>query len=52
MYEESYAIAASEFATVLGDLQATSRDLRELEARLESIGAPWTPGRAPDWTGD
>ena len=49
LYEESYAIAAKEFETVLGDLQAASRDLSALEQRLESMGAPWTPGRKPDW---
>ena len=52
LYEESYAIAASEFASVLSDLQAASRDLGALEQRLESMGVPWTPGRAPDWSGD
>jgi len=25
------------------------KDLKELEARLEAAGAPWTPGRIPDW---
>jgi photosystem II stability/assembly factor-like uncharacterized protein len=52
MYEESYAVAASEFSAALSDLQAASRDLRALEARLESKGAPWTPGREPGWVGD
>ena len=49
LYEESYAIAAKEFETVLRDLQVASRDLSALEQRLESMGAPWTPGRKPDW---
>jgi hypothetical protein len=52
LYEESYAVAASEFQTVLSDLQAASRDLSALEEWLDSLGAPWTPGRAPDWSGD
>ena len=52
LYEESYAIAAREFETALGDLQIASRDLSALEQRLESMGAPWTPGRKPDWSGD
>jgi hypothetical protein len=52
LYEESYAIAASEFETVLANLQTASRDLKALEERLEGIGAPWTPGRQPRWSGD
>ena len=49
MYKESYNIAASEFAAVAEDLEAASRDLQSLETRLESLGAPWTPGRLPDF---
>jgi hypothetical protein len=49
MYEESYDVAASEFAEVVADLQAVGRDLDALESRLESLGAPWTPGRMPDF---
>ncbi len=52
LYKESYAIAADEFESALRDLQAVGRDLAALEERLESLGAPWTPGRAPDWQGD
>jgi len=52
LYETSYAIAASEFEPVLRNLQAVSRDLSALEKRLELMGAPWTPGRDPDWNGN
>ena len=52
LYEESYAIAASEFETVLSDLRVASQNLSELEQRLEGMGAPWTPGRQPSWGGD
>lgn len=48
-YEDSYDSAAREFATTLSDLQSISRDLDALETRLEALGAPWTPGRLPDW---
>ena len=51
LYRQSYDVAAREFQTVLGALQAASDDLRALEARLESLGAPWTPGREPGWRG-
>jgi hypothetical protein len=47
LYKESYEIAAREFADVLTDLKAVDRDLDALETRLESLGAPWTPGRTP-----
>lgn len=52
LYRESYDIAASEFAIAQSELQSISRDLRALEDRLESLGAPWTPGREPNWRGD
>lgn len=51
-YEDSYDVAATEFAAVLSGLQAVRRDLDALEARLESLGAPWTPGREPGWNGN
>jgi photosystem II stability/assembly factor-like uncharacterized protein len=46
----SYEIAAQEFAPVLERLRAlVETDLKELEAKAESAGAPWTPGRVPSW---
>jgi hypothetical protein len=49
-YEEDYNIAAAEFAPVLADLrQAIGVDLKSLEDQLETLGAPWTPGRLPTW---
>ncbi|HET9210412.1 MAG TPA: glycosyl hydrolase [Thermoanaerobaculia bacterium] len=49
-YEEDYNIAAAEFAPVLADLrQAIGVDLKSLEDQLETLGAPWTPGRLPSW---
>ncbi len=52
LYEASYAVAAKEFETALSGLQAASRDLSTLEQRLAALGAPWTPGRRPDWNRD
>lgn len=47
---ESYRIAAAEFAEQLAKLRALIEvDLRKLEKDLEAAGAPWTPGRLPDW---
>ena len=49
MYEESYAIAAAEFRGVLEELTSIDADLGSLEAELERLGAPYTPGRVPEW---
>jgi photosystem II stability/assembly factor-like uncharacterized protein len=45
----SYAVADEEFRIVLADLKSIAADLANLEAELETSGAPWTPGRLPDW---
>jgi hypothetical protein len=48
---DSYAVAASEFADQLTKLHALVEvDLGKLEKDMESAGAPWTPGRVPDWS--
>jgi photosystem II stability/assembly factor-like uncharacterized protein len=47
---DGYAIAASEFAAELPKLRAlVETDLVKLEKALEAAGAPWTPGRIPEW---
>lgn len=47
---EQLAIAADEFDKALAALrQIAAADLPALEARLEKAGAPWTPGRIPEW---
>ncbi len=47
---ENYTIAAGEFADFLVDLRRLVDDeLAALERRLDSTGAPWTPGRIPIW---
>ena len=50
LYEESYSIAAREFAAALASLRSLNDDLVSLERRLESMGAPRTPGRVPEWS--
>lgn len=44
-HRDSLAIATSEFAEVDNTLAQIEADLQQLEQTLESIGAPWTPGR-------
>jgi photosystem II stability/assembly factor-like uncharacterized protein len=50
--KEQYAIAAKEFAAELAKLrQLADTDLPALEKKLDGFGAPWTPGRLPNWDG-
>ena len=48
--KEAYVIASEQLT---GQLAALRRlidgDLRTLESAMEAAGAPWTPGRLPDW---
>ena len=48
-YRDSYAVAEQQFGEALGELKSISADLAEVEASLQAKGAPWTPGRIPDW---
>jgi hypothetical protein len=48
---DSYNIASAEFGDVLTKLHALVEvDLVKLEKDMEAAGAPWTPGRVPDWS--
>jgi hypothetical protein len=45
-----YEILSTEFATVLTKLRAiVDTRLRAAESAAEQAGAPWTPGRLPEW---
>lgn len=47
---EQYQAASEELASVIKDLrQLIEVDLKNMEKDLDAIGAPWTPGRLPDW---
>jgi len=47
----SYEAAADEFAPQLEALRTLiETDLRSFEMALERAGAPWTPGRVPEWS--
>jgi len=52
MYKASYDVAASEFSDALTVLRGINADLEALEKRLEGLGAPYTPGRVPEWEND
>jgi hypothetical protein len=45
-----YAAAAQDFEQTLAQLrQLIEGDLARLEKQMEAAGAPWTPGRIPEW---
>ncbi len=48
-YRDSYMIAEQQFRQALTELNAIASDLAEVEAALQAEGAPWTPGRIPEW---
>jgi photosystem II stability/assembly factor-like uncharacterized protein len=48
---DAYTVAGEEFVGVLAKLHTLVEiDLKHLDETMEKIGAPWTPGRVPDWT--
>jgi photosystem II stability/assembly factor-like uncharacterized protein len=48
--ERAYEIAAEAFAPVLDGLrELIEEDFAALEQEMEAAGAPWTPGRIPNW---
>jgi photosystem II stability/assembly factor-like uncharacterized protein len=48
---DDYEIAAGEFGGTLSMLKTlVELDLVKLEKEMESAGAPWTPGRVPEWS--
>ncbi|HYH00830.1 MAG TPA: glycosyl hydrolase [Terriglobales bacterium] len=50
-HRDAYAIAAQEFSQELTKLRGLIEgDLVKLEKGMEAAGAPWTPGRIPEWS--
>jgi hypothetical protein len=47
---DAYEWAADGFTKELDRLKAVASDLEAFESSLEAAGAPWTPGRLPNWT--
>ena len=48
-HRRNVAIASAAFGDVLSGLRELFADMRQLESEMEAAGAPWTPGRLPDW---
>ena len=48
--QDNYNIASEELKSVLAKLKSLiESDMPKLEKALDAAGAPWTPGRLPDW---
>jgi len=48
---DAYNIAASDFTEALAKLHmVVVVDFAKLEKDMETAGAPWTPGRVPEWS--
>ena len=46
---KSYDVAADQFGGLLDQLRSIDGEVRALESTLEKYGAPYTPGRFPEW---
>jgi lysophospholipase L1-like esterase len=47
---DAYSSASDQFAPLLARLHTlVDSDLKGIENQMEGLGAPWTPGRVPDW---
>jgi len=46
---DSYEILKKEIPVLLKELKSVNDRIKELNDELDSIGAPWTPGRIPEW---
>jgi photosystem II stability/assembly factor-like uncharacterized protein len=47
--QQSFGIASKQFDALLPELKSISEDIQKVEAVLEKNGAPYTPGRFPEW---
>jgi len=48
-HRHNYEIASAQFSQALARLKEITADLHALEQKAEAAGAPWTPGRMPEW---
>jgi hypothetical protein len=46
---KSYEAAANKFDEILNDLKSIDYNIKQVETDLEKSGAPYTPGRIPEW---
>lgn len=48
-FEEGYAAAEKAFKPVYAEIKAIGEEVKKLEGQMEKYGAPYTPGRLPEW---
>lgn len=46
---KSYEVAANSFEGISQDLSSIELSINQVESELENAGAPYTPGRFPEW---
>jgi photosystem II stability/assembly factor-like uncharacterized protein len=46
---DNYGILRQELPPVLQELKSINEEIGGLNRELDEMGAPWTPGRIPDW---
>jgi photosystem II stability/assembly factor-like uncharacterized protein len=46
---KSYDAAAAKFDAILNNLKSIENSIKQIESDLEKSGAPFTPGRFPEW---
>ena len=51
-HQHAYDIVSGSLTRLITDLKATLESLRALGDKAEAAGAPWTPGRVPEWKGE
>jgi len=49
---DQYRYASEALTALLDELRAIDADVAEIESALDATGAPWTPGRIPQWPPD
>jgi len=47
--KDAFQIVAEEFPPLLDKLKVLSETAKNIEEKLEALGAPYTPGRWPEW---
>ena len=48
-FAKSYDVAAGKFDEILNSLKSIDDEVKGIESILEKSGAPYTPGRFPEW---
>jgi hypothetical protein len=48
-HQHAYDLVSTALTKVLADLRSSLDTLKDLGAKAEAAGAPWTPGRTPEW---